>query len=222
MIVPAMSLEEKLAHAREDLVRVQRKYLKQLERMEHDIRSSRDKTPRVFHDEYRSPLKNHWFVTMRVTKKHERMFAAVWWQFPETGLEAMTVTPEGSCFYFDTHFFQRYRERETKETGALDNMRRFFFTNYDITMKMLDTERHGLKEAVGIAREGLFVGTVRPGGIVACDTFLSEEMLRKDQKELHLELQHHAHARNLSGVQLQQMRQWAGDVLKILGDEDAG
>ncbi len=215
-----MSLEEKLEHAREDLESVQRKYAHQLKKIEHDLAASRDKSVRMFHDDYRSPLKNNWLITIRVTKKRARMYPVVWWQFAETGLGAMTVTPDGSTFFFDTHFLQRYRERESAVPEAIGNMRLFFRTNHDITMKLLDTYRHGLREAAGIAVEGLFLGTVRPGGIIGCDTFLSQDMLHKDQQALRIELEHHAHSKHLSTAQLAQMRRWSEDLLRVINEQN--
>ncbi len=218
MMVPTMPLEAKLAHAREDLRSVQNKYDRKITELERAVKKSRDKKPEVFQDDYESPRHNNWMVTLRATKKSTKFFAATWWHYPKTGLEALTVRPDGACFYFDTHFFQRYRKRESEVVDARDNMRLFFRTNYDMAVKRLDTYRHGLREAAGVGAEGLLLGTVRPGDIIACDTFIGQDMLRKDQVELQARLRNEAHWLTLSPVQLQQMRAWMEDVLKDLED----
>jgi hypothetical protein len=205
MMVPAMPLEAKLAHAREDLVRVQRKYDRKITELERAVKKSRDKKPQLFQDDYPSPGRNNWLVTLRATKKSTTMYTVVWWHYPKTGLEALTVKPDGASFYFDSHFFQRYRIRESAVADPHDNMRRFFRTNYDMAVKPMQSTRHGLREAAGVAAEGMLLGTVRTGGIIACDTFLSQDMLRKDQVELQERLKHEAYWLTLSPVQLQQM-----------------
>jgi len=180
-----------------------RKHMPAMDRLRHQLRASRDKSPRLHFHDYRSPAQINWLVTLHCAKKAERMFLTAWWHAKGLGLEAFNVMPDGAI-YFDTHFFQRYRERESEQEDVLGNMAQFLLINHDITLKRLPTMRHGLPEVVGISREGLFLGTERPGAIFACDTYLSVDMLRPDQLRLYSEMQHHAATKYWSGVQRQQ------------------
>ena len=223
MIVASMNLEEKLAHVRRDVDRVMRKHQEPMDRLRHALRASRDKSTRLKHLSYSSPSRIEWIVTLRCSKKVERIYLTAWWQVDGAGLEAFNLA-EDTAFYFDTHFFQRYRIRESAITDALGNMRQFLETNHDLTMKRLDTERHGLKEAVGVAQEGLFLGTQRPGNIIACDTYLAYDMLRADQRTLHQELQHHAATKYWTPARLThfraEMKQTLEDVERLLRSFD--
>ncbi len=212
MIVPSMSLQDKLAHVQEEMVSVRRKYEKLIAKEQHAFKASRDKRPRIHQSDYRSPGRVDWIVTLRSAKNSDKMFMSAWWQVQGIGVEAFCLSPKGA-FYFDTHFFQRYRLRESDVPGAADNIKRFLRTNYDVVTKTLDTERHGMNEVAGIAAEGLFLGTMRPGGIVACDTFLSNDMLREDQQALQRELQFHAHTKDWSKAR---MDQFGKEIQKVL------
>ena len=203
MIVATMNLQEKLAHVRSDVDRVLRKHRPAMDRLRHALRASRDKTPRLEFLDYRSPALINWLVTLHCAKKSERIYLTAWWHVHGLGLEAFNLAPDGA-FYFDTHFFQRYRVRESGQEDVLGNMAQFLLVNHDITMKRLPTERHGLPQVVGISREGLFLGTERPGAIFACDTYLSVDMLRPEQLSLYNEMQHHAATKYWSAVQRQQ------------------
>ncbi len=218
MIVSSMSLEEKLAHVRADFDSVMRKYDRIIAQERHAWKTSRDKIPRIHQSDYQSPRRIEWVVTVRSAKKNDHVFLAAWWQLAGVGVEAFCLSPTGA-FYFDTHFFQRYRVRESDVVGAVENIKTFLRTNYDITTKRLDTERHGLQEAAGVAAEGLLVGTVRPGNIIACDTFLSQEMLRTDQLALQQELQFHAHTKHWPAARMQQFRNWLNEKLFDLGEQ---
>ena len=216
MIVTSMSLQDKLAHVREVVASVKRKYDKLITSERHAFKTARIKTPRIHQSDYRSPGRVDWVVTLRSTKKSDRLFLNAWWQVQGVGVEAFCLSDKGA-FYFDTHFFQRYRIRESDVTGAADNIKRFLRANYDVTIKRLDTERHGMQEVAGVAAEGLFVGTMRPGAIVACDTFLSNDMLREDQQELQRELQFHAHTKHWSKAR---MDQFGKELQKVLASID--
>lgn len=215
MIVSSMSLEEKLAHVRGDVDSVMRKYQKLIASEHRAFKTSRTKQPRIHQSDYRSPRRIEWVVTLRSTKKSDKLFLNAWWHVEGVGLEAFCLSPT-TAFYFDTHFFQRYRVRESAVSGAVENMKLFLRTNYDVTVKKLDTYRHGLQEAAGVAHEGLFVGTVRSGDIVACDTFLSKEMLGTDQQRLLRELHFHAHTKDWSPARMMQFGKW---IEEKLGEE---
>ncbi|MBL0045050.1 MAG: hypothetical protein IPP33_11865 [Flavobacteriales bacterium] len=218
MIVATMSLEEKLARVRADVARVLRKYERKVAEMQRAMKVSRNKVPTLHHAYYPSPDHIDWIVTIRCTKKRDKVFLTAWWHINGVGLEAMVLGVD-SAFYFDSHFFQRYRIRESDVVGAADNLRTFLRANYDITMKRLDTERHGMREAAGVAHDGLFVGTVRSVGIIAFDTYLSNDMLRGDQQALQRELQYHAHTKDWNAARLQQYRKWLDEVARMFDDE---
>ncbi|MBK7382475.1 MAG: hypothetical protein IPI81_03945 [Flavobacteriales bacterium] len=218
MVVASMSLEEKLAHVRVDYASIMRKYDRIITQLRHTIKASRDKHPRIHQSEYFSPRRIEWVVTVRSTKKQDHVFMSAWWQLAGVGVEAFTLAPN-AAFYFDTHFFQRYRVRESEIKAVAENIKGFLRTNYDVTTKRLDTYRHGLQEAAGVAAEGLFVGTVRPGNIIACDTFLSNEMLREDQQALQRELHFHAHTKHWPAARMQQFGRWLDEKLGELGEE---
>ncbi len=217
MIVATMDLDEKHAHVRAEVDRVLRKHQRTVDELRRALRTSRDKQVRIHQSDYRSPAQVDWVVTVRVGKKSERIFLSAWWHVVGAGLEALTLSPTGG-FYFDSHFFQRYRLRETDVQDPVANLKRFLRTNYDVTMKVLDTERHGLREAAGLAREGLYLGTVRNGGLLACDTYLAQDMLHADQQRLAIELSAHAATKDWSDARRQQFKAWAAVNMKPLLD----
>ena len=218
IIVASMSLEEKLAHVRGDQESVLRKFEKKVKELRHALKASTSKHPRQHQEEYNSSSNIDWLVTVRITKKNEKVFMTAWWHLKDIGLEAISLAPT-SAFYFDSHFFQRYREHESGIRDAVPNMKAFLLANYDITVKRLGTERHGKEEVAGVARQGLFRGTVRPGGIIACDTFLPDPGLNKGQQALKAQMDFHAATKDWSAVQLQQHRAWANELLNQLRDE---
>ncbi|MBK8499228.1 MAG: hypothetical protein IPL52_10500 [Flavobacteriales bacterium] len=179
-----MTLEEKLAHARVDLSKVLNKFMGRAHKLEHAFKTSRTKAPMQFQEVYTSPNKNNWLVTVRATKGHLNFYTLVWWQYPGVGLEALHVKPDGVTFYLDTHFFQRYRERHAKIPGAVDNLKAFFWRNFDIHVKQLDSLHQGKPAIAGVVPDGLVLGTMRPGDVVSCDTFLSPDDL--SEKNTHL------------------------------------
>lgn len=217
MIVATMDLDEKHAHVRGEVERVRRKYVRTVEQLRRELRTSRDKHDRMHQSDYRSPAGVDWVVTVRVGKRSERLFLSAWWHVVGAGLEALTLSPTGG-FYFDSHFFQRYRLRETEVVDPVANLKRFLRTNYDVTMKLLDTERHGLREAAGVAQEGLYLGTVRSGGLLACDTYIAHHMLRADQRALAMELAGHAATKHWPEGRRQQFRAWVDAHLQPLLD----
>jgi hypothetical protein len=184
LIVPAMTLDEKLAHARVDLNKVLNKYSGRAQKLDHAFKASRSKAPMQFQESYLSPNKNNWLVTVRATKAHLNFYTLVWWQYPGVGLEALYVKPEGMSFYLDTHFFQRYRERHAKVPGAVDNLKAYFWRHFDIHVKMLDTLHQDKPAIAGIVRDGLVLGTMRRSEVVSCDTFLSPDDL--SEKKTHV------------------------------------
>ena len=218
MIVATMSLEEKLAHVRTDQESVLRKFDKKVKELRHALKASSHKKPRMHQADYNSPRHIDWLVTVRITKKSEKVFMTAWWQLTGIGIEAFALSP-GTAFYFDSHFFQRYRTHESGIVEAVPNMKTFLLANYDITVKRLDTERHGMQEAAGVARQGLFKGTVRPGGIIACDTFLPDPGLNKGQQAIKQEMDFHAATKEWSTAQKLQYKAWIDDMLRQLGDE---
>lgn len=213
-----MSLLEKLAHVRADHESVLRKFEKKVGELHHALKASSNKKPRMYQADYNSPRNIDWLVTVRITKKSEKVFMTAWWQLTGTGIEAFTLSPD-TAFYFDSHFFQRYREHESGIVDAVPNMKTFLLANYDITLKRLDTERHGMQEVAGVARQGLFKGTVRPGGIVACDTFLPDPGLNKGQQALKAEMDWHAATKEWSKAQMQQYGKWLEEKIRKLEDE---
>ena len=218
MIVATMSLQEKLAHVRADHERVLNKFDKKVKELRHELKASSKKHPRMHQEDYNSPRNIDWLVTVRITKKSEKVFMTAWWQLTGTGIEAFSLSPD-TAFYFDSHFFQRYREHESDIVGAVDNMKQFLRRNYDITIKKLDTQRYGMQEAAGVAREGLFRGTVRPGNIVACDTFLPDPGLNKGQQAQKQEMDFHAETKDWSAAQMQQYGKWLEEKIRKLQDE---
>ena len=58
---------------------------------------------------------------------------------------------------------------------------------------------------------------MRPGDIVACDTFLSNDMLREDQQELQRELQFHAHTKDWPKAR---MVQYGKELQKVMASFD--
>lgn len=215
MIVASMSLEEKLAHVQSELRAVNNKFRDLIGTEEHAFKIDPGKRPRVVHRDYTSPKRIQWTVALRTTKRSSRLFLSAWWQIQHVGIEAFVLHPDGA-FYFDTHFFQRYRIRESEVEPSVENLKTFLRTNYDITMKHLTTQRFGLQEAAGVAVEGLFVGTVRPGNIIACDTFLSDGILFQDQKQLQDQLRFHAATKEWSPVQLKQYGKWLNEKIAEL------
>ena len=218
MIVATMSLEEKLVRVRAEVERVLRKHERKVAEMQRAVKISRDKAPRIHQADYRSPDQIDWVVTIRCTKKRDKVFLAAWWHIKGVGLEAMILGVD-SAFYLDSHFFQRYRIRESDVVGAADNLRTFLRANYDVTTKHLDSERHGMREVAGVAQEGLLVGTIRPTGIIAFDTYLSNDMLRGDQQALQQELQFHATTKDWKPARLQQYRSMVDELLRMFEEE---
>jgi hypothetical protein len=217
MIVPAMTLEEKLAHARADLNKVLSKFMGRAEKMDHAFKASRTKLPLQFQEAYASPNKNNWLVTARATKRQLYFYSLVWWQYPGLGLEALYVRPEGMSFYLDTHFFQRYRERHAHVPGAVDNLRAYFKRNYDLHVKLLDTLHHGKPAVAGIVADGLVLGTLRPGEVVSCDAFLSPADLSAKNSHLMHEVSTAVRMKQMGPQQRQALLRSMEETLAMMG-----
>lgn len=190
MIVATMSLEEKEAHVRGEVASVMRKFAAPMDRVRRSLRKTPGQRTLVRHFSYRSPRGMQWEVTAYCAKKYDKIFMTAWWHLDGVGLEAMALGPNDT-YYFDTHFFQRYRERYSCTTSPTENLRGFLKSNYDLTCMVLKSERHGYRQVLVACNDGLILGTQRHG-VLACDTYLSPKQLRPDQQAAYEDLRNAA------------------------------
>lgn len=179
MIVATMSLEEKAAHVRAEVPSVMRKFDSIIGKGERTVRKARGMRSLEEHYTYQSPRGIDWEVTVVCAKNSSVLFMTAWWHLERVGLEAMSLAPLHT-YYFDTHFFQRYRERFSGTADPAANVRAFIQNNYDLKCMVLKSERHGHREVLVAGNDGLMLGTQR-NGVLACDTYLSPKLLRPEQ-----------------------------------------
>lgn len=144
--------------------------------------------PVKMESEFVSPRKNRWLLFFEAKNKKEiddniRLTFVCVYNTPIGWHAAMFSSLKNHNYWciFPPHFFSRYRLRTDREETGIDLIKEYFRLNFDFAYKV---EKEGLfassTEGVGFAMETI-------GGNLLFKTFLTPEMLRSDQIEVHLE-----------------------------------
>jgi hypothetical protein len=202
MIVPSMSNDEIVKEILTDIAVVRRK----LEYTAKDVRKQLLKTkkyPFIKCYDYISPTKNNWIYLLEFKSKSDIYMSFINYHYTSIGLRAGLVTSfdlkswDEDFIFFTGHFFSRFVERENKVfVNPIDKIKLFFTLNADIMFAVKEEELEGGgREVIGTGNIGVVLGIKSSKGIFICNTYLSNEMLRKDQtlitSQLKEELDHY-------------------------------
>jgi len=181
MIVPSMTKEEITKEILVDFAIVKRKSEYVIEKIKKEIFKSK-KYPFIKAYDYIAPkTKNTWVYILEIRNKHDIFQTFVNYHYSDKGLMAGLVNNDLAVTFYTGHFFSRFVEREKlKIINPVEKIKEYFIQNPIISYEATELE-DGAQEIIGTVSTGVVLGIKSKKGILVCNTYLSNEMLRKDQ-----------------------------------------
>ena len=149
--------------------------------------------PFVFTTDYITPKsKNNWIFAWDCrTKRVKEIYTTfINYHYTSKGLRAVMVTEKKEFAFFTGHFFSRYDEREKLNIiQPLEKVKAFFKQNPYLNINSRGTElENNVFEFIGAVNSGTVLGIRGIDNVVFCNTYLSNEMLKGEQIDIHKEL----------------------------------
>lgn len=182
MIVPAMSKDEIIKEMLHDFDIVRRKSVYILKDVQKQLIKSK-KYPFVQAYDYVTPkTKNNWIYILEFQNKKDIFQTFVNYHYTSIGLMAGLVTNDMEITFYTGHFFSRFVEREGLNiSNPIDKIKEFFKLNPILGSEVQEELEGGAREFIGRVKTGVVLGIQSKKNILVCNTYLSNEMLRKDQ-----------------------------------------
>ena len=189
MLIPTMTVEEVRKEIEKDAPILMRK----ANYVAVDLAKSLSKPQRIkghvaFY-EYTSKYKNKWMYRIEIAKK-QNIISCMMLYHNGKGHVGIAVSLLKGIIYHTGHFFQRYNERSNLHLKSLDEIMRSYMdhtTRFDF--QPLDEIAPGIRKVFCRIEPGVILGTINHHlNLIKANTFLSREMLRGDQIELHNQL----------------------------------
>jgi len=189
MIVPAMSNKEMKTEIMTDVNTVFKKFTfteREVDRMLIKTKGY----PFIKAFDYVTPkTKNTWiYIIEKQTKKHT-YFILLNYHYTDKGLRVGLVTTEMDVIFLNGHLFSRYVLREkTPITNPIDKIKEFFIKN-PMIMHEREMDKSGINKLIGKVNTGVVLGVETREGFNIYNTYVNNDLLRKDQSILAESLQ---------------------------------
>ena len=141
------------------------------------------KYPFVKAYDYVTPkTKNHWIYITQLKTKHDIFQTFINYHDTSIGIRAGLVMTNMEIVFFTGHLFKRFAEREKLDIASpVDKIKKFFTQNPVLSYDFLAELGDGAHEIIGRVKTGVVLGIRNKKKIMVCNTYLSNEMLKKDQ-----------------------------------------
>lgn len=185
MILPTMTLEEIRKEIEKDFPILYRK----MNYVANDLKKklSKDTKRKGFIEffDYYSKYKNHWIYKIEITKTTFFNLAMLLYH-DDKGFAGISVTHEMNIIYHTGHFFKRYNERRKLGLNSTTDIVKAFLTENTICQfNELEEIEPGIFKTFCIIPTGIMLGIFnRPIMLIKANTFLTNDMLFKNQIEL--------------------------------------
>jgi hypothetical protein len=185
MIIPGMSLEEIRREIEKDYPILLRKMGYVANELEKKFSKDERKQGHVHFFDYTSKYNNHWIYKVQVFKKFSR-YGAMMLYHNGRGYAGIVSTPDLNITYHTGHFFERYNERRKLGLNTIREIVCAFIEEVDV-FKFQEMEEidEGIYKIFGTITSGIVLGMFnKPLGLVKANTFVANETLTLNQKEL--------------------------------------
>jgi hypothetical protein len=185
MLLPTMTFEE----IRKEIEKDYPILLRKMDYVAHDIRKKMGKDARkkgiVRYFDYYSKYKNHWIYKLYISKE-EPEGAAMLLYHNGKGHAGILLTNKMQLIYHTGHFFERYNERARLGLKTLnDIIRSYMDENTDFQSREIEEIAPGIFKIFCVIPSGIILGMLnKPLMLLKANTFLSNDMLSKNQIEL--------------------------------------
>jgi len=186
MLVPSMNSAEIFIELNKDFDNVLRKIEYLMPQIRRKQIKSKTKEVKIILD-YKSPRKNEWILLIRRSKKGHGISG---FAYVKGDMNFYMIGADGKTLHhYSPHFVKRYQERFLKETNlSLSEVMKKYIVNNDQAVAYVPGDGKFYSTSI----EGVSLGYIEDltnGRIVFHDkTFISEEMLREEQKDLSKDL----------------------------------
>jgi len=176
-----MNKEEVTKEILVDFAFVKRKSEYNILQLKKELSKSK-KYPFIKAYDYIAPkTKNTWVYILEIRNKNDIFQIFVNYHFNSKGLMAGLVNNDLTIVFYTGHFFQRFVEREKLEiVTPPEKIKEYFIQNPIINYEATLLE-DGAQEIIGTVKTGVVLGIKNKKGMLICNTYLSNEMLRTDQ-----------------------------------------
>ncbi len=182
MIVSTMSKEEVIKEMLSDFDVVRRKSEYSIKELRRQLLKTK-KYPLIQSYDYLTPkTKNTWVYILDLKSKNDIFQTFVNYHYTSIGFMAALVSTDMSITFYTGHFFTRFVEREKLGISQPGEMiKKYFILNPFCQFEAQGKLNDGAKEVMGLVHSGVVLGVKTKNNIIVCNTYLSKDMLRKDQ-----------------------------------------
>ena len=186
MIVPSMNFMEIRKEHEKDFPIVMRK-AQYVEKEIVKTYKPRNDEAYIQYFDYKSKYQNTWIYRIVASKKTSH-YDFMMYYYDRTGIKGIFSLNDdrGYVAYLTNHFFGRYNERlHLNLVYPNDIIRSFIGDNREFRMKFLDVIGIGERAMFCYTGTGVILGTVdHLLGVYCMNTFISNDMLFKDQRKM--------------------------------------
>ncbi len=185
MLVPSMTLEEIRREVEKDYPILLRKTSYVLIKIAKRLSIAQKEKGFVQFFEFCSKYRNHWIYRTIITKKQSFVSSLLLYHNGR-GHVAIAVTQHRDIIYYTAHFFKRYNERRKLNLKTNDEIYHTFLNeNIFFKFEKLQEVEPGIFKIFCVIDSGIVLGMYNSHlHIVKANTFISHDMLRKDQLAL--------------------------------------
>lgn len=189
MLVPSMTLEEICKEIDKDYPILFRKTSYVMHKLERALSKSEKEKGFVHFYDYCSKYQNHWIYRVCITKK-ESLVSCLLLYHNGRGHIAIGATPDKNIFYYTGHFFERYNERCKLGLKSLDDIYHAYLNAiYRFHFQDIEEVAPGIFKTFCVIESGIILGMHnRRLKLFKANTFISNNMLRKDQLQLKIKV----------------------------------
>jgi hypothetical protein len=185
MLVPSMTLQEIRKEINKDFPILFRKTIYVLQKLEKQLQKAEKKKGFTAFYNYCSKYKNQWIYRLNITKK-QSLSTCMLLYHNGRGHIAIATTQNLNLIYHTPHFFERYNERLQLGLKTQNEIYQSYM-NETPTYKFQNLEEisPGIFTMFCVIDSGIILGIHNePLKMIKANTFLTHDMLRKDQREL--------------------------------------
>lgn len=189
MIIPSMSLEEICREIKKDAPILFRKMGYVTHDLQKKLSKHEIKTGSVKFFDYLSKYRNNWIYRISIDSKKTHNSAMLVYHNGR-GHAGIVATPELNIIYHTGHFFNRFNERcRLGLTSFNDIVKKYMDQTFIIQFQELEEIKPGIFTIFSIISSGAVLGVYNKNlGFVKANTFLTNEMLFQNQKDMKAEL----------------------------------
>jgi hypothetical protein len=182
MIVPAMTKPEIVKELRNDFAIVRRKAKYVSFALQRQLKKTKN-YPFLKIFDYTTPKsKNKWIFFLQFRNKKSVLQMFLNHHYNSKGLMVCVMTSEGNLNFYSGHVFARFAQRDEMEIiNPVDKIKKFFTLNNQIVFQSIKDLDGGASEVIAKVNTGVLLGIENRYGILICNTYLSHELLFKDQ-----------------------------------------